>query len=489
MKFFEFERMMNENGVHSLAEIARALDTTPQAVSNWKARDQVPYHIEAKLRKSEGQSYKHITNERNVIFKDDSLKIVDIALTIASQIKIILIIPFIFVFLTFTYIQFIEENEYQSSAKILIAGGETQNNMGGLAGLANQFGVNLPTNSSTQSDLSNPYLLPDILRSRTFAEKILVKEFYTERYGIKLPLYKILTHGNTKSTQSFEVLITKASSTLNREYISFKSDPTSPFSSIKVTAKEPLLAKNIAENLIIELENLNRFFKSQHVRNKTNFIEERIFAVQKELEISEKKLQTFNEQNRQITSPALQLELDRLTRNVEVQERVFLTLKQQLELSKIEVIQESSIINVLDHPQIPLGPTSKNLFLRVIMSAILGIIIGLIISFSRSYAKTEASDERKKLLKTKNLFRKKISEFFQDNRIVGTISALLLLGLPFYLGYQSKSPVFFGRYSTKLMFINTVYILTLILFLVLLMINIKKNKKQLNQNESFIKDL
>ena len=162
-----------------------------------------------------------------------------------------------------------------------------------------------------------------------------------------------------------------------------------------------MLAKNIAENLIIELENLNRFFKSQHVRNKTNFIEERIFAVQKELEISEKKLQTFNEQNRQITSPALQLELDRLTRNVEVQERVFLTLKQQLELSKIEVIQESSIINVLDHPQIPLGPTSKNLFLRVIMSAILGIIIGLIISFSRSYVKTEASDERKKLLKTK----------------------------------------------------------------------------------------
>ena len=55
----------------------------------------------------------------------------------------------------------------------------------------------------------------------------------------------------------------------------------------------------------------------------------------------------------------------------------------------------------------------------------------------------------KSYLKKKNLFRKKISEFFQDNRIVGTISALLLLGLPFYLGYQSKSPVFFGRYSEK----------------------------------------
>ena len=36
-------------GVYTLADIARYLNTTPQAVSNWKARDQVPYRIISKL--------------------------------------------------------------------------------------------------------------------------------------------------------------------------------------------------------------------------------------------------------------------------------------------------------------------------------------------------------------------------------------------------------------------------------------------------------
>ena len=49
MRFIEFEKIMNERGVFSLAEIARFLHTTPQAVSNWKSRDQIPNHIALKI--------------------------------------------------------------------------------------------------------------------------------------------------------------------------------------------------------------------------------------------------------------------------------------------------------------------------------------------------------------------------------------------------------------------------------------------------------
>ena len=49
MTFFELEQIMHSMGVTSLAEIARTLETTPQAVSNWKARNKIPYHIVAKL--------------------------------------------------------------------------------------------------------------------------------------------------------------------------------------------------------------------------------------------------------------------------------------------------------------------------------------------------------------------------------------------------------------------------------------------------------
>ena len=49
MRFIEFEKTMNKRGVFSLAEIARLLNTTPQAVSNWKSRDQVPNHVALKI--------------------------------------------------------------------------------------------------------------------------------------------------------------------------------------------------------------------------------------------------------------------------------------------------------------------------------------------------------------------------------------------------------------------------------------------------------
>ena len=60
----------------------------------------------------------------------------------------------------------------------------------------------------------------------------------------------------------------------------------------------------------------------------------------------------FKERNRQISSPALQLELERLAREVEVQKGIYLTLKQQFEMAKIEEVQETSIMRVLDKPRV-----------------------------------------------------------------------------------------------------------------------------------------
>ena len=94
MNFNDFEKIMSSKGMKSLAEIARALNTTPQAVSNWKSREQVPYHIVTKIRDEES----NINNlplliNRNInnqIFIDNSpVTLSDFLLVIAQQLKII----------------------------------------------------------------------------------------------------------------------------------------------------------------------------------------------------------------------------------------------------------------------------------------------------------------------------------------------------------------------------------------------------------------
>ena len=51
MKFSELQQLLKENlGINHLADIARELKVSPQAVSNWKSRDRVPYKYVIQLR-------------------------------------------------------------------------------------------------------------------------------------------------------------------------------------------------------------------------------------------------------------------------------------------------------------------------------------------------------------------------------------------------------------------------------------------------------
>lgn len=258
--------------------------------------------------------------------------------------------------------------------------------------------------------------------------------------------------------------------------LEFDKDPESTFSVIKVTASEPVFAKQLAEVALAELEALNRFYKSQTVNEKISFISNRIASVENDLEISETRLKEFKERNRQISSPALQLEQERLVRDLEIQKGIYLTLKQQLELSKIEEVQEASIVQVLDKPQVPLIPSNKKLKLNVIVAGILGIGLGITIGFIRAYVDNSDMDERKKLRRVKHLFKKKIKDIFQDRRISGIVSGLMLIGLPLFLGYESKNPVFFGMYSAKLMLVNTVYVFVLLSSITLFIYLTKRSK-------------
>ena len=57
---------------------------------------------------------------------------------------------------------------------------------------------------------------------------------------------------------------------------------------------------------------------------------------------------------------------------------------------------------------------------------------------------------------------KKGKDVILDRRFSAIISVMLFIGLPFYLGHESKNPVYFGMYSPKYMLVNIVYVLTLI---------------------------
>jgi uncharacterized protein involved in exopolysaccharide biosynthesis len=127
--------------------------------------------------------------------------------------------------------------------------------------------------------------------------------------------------------------------------------------------------------------------------------------------VAEENLKVFMDRNRRIeNSPALQLEQQRLGREVAVLTGVFTTLKQQLETTKIEEVKESDYVVVLDPPEIPLQRSKPNKRLMVILAGILGIVLGVVISFVREFAANSEKEEKDKMSEAKALVLKNIFE-------------------------------------------------------------------------------
>ena len=176
MKFSELQKILNDKyGIDHLADIARELEVTPQAVSNWKARDRVPYKYVLRLRQDSNSdlSIKNIQNQLDTkestinqieaYVEEDTVTFFDILLVLARQLKILLFIPTIFCVITIIYALFIAQPIYESTAKIM-SSSRTGGPISQAAGLAAQFGFNLPTNQSEPE-----WVYPEIIKSRTLA--------------------------------------------------------------------------------------------------------------------------------------------------------------------------------------------------------------------------------------------------------------------------------------------------------------------------------
>ena len=343
-----------------------------------------------------------IKNQNNYV-EEGNVSFSDIILSIARHFKIIIIIPSVMCLIMIVYVLFIAKPVYSSSAKIMSSsrgGGVSQ-----AAGLAAQFGINIPSGQTEPK-----WVYPEVIKSRTLAKTILKQKFDTYEYGPQKPLLQILTYGNDDPKYSLDTLeILGVENFL--KMVSIYEDKTTSIFTLRINATEPELAAEINKTLIKELDAHQRLYNKSKTSETKKFIEERIKETEKELNAAEEDLKIFRDRNRRIeNSPALLLEQQRLGREVTVLTGVFTTLKQQLETTKIEEVKESDYVVIIDPPDIPLQSAKPNKKLMVISAGFLGIIFGLIIAFLKEVALNRGKEENDKIAEAKSLFLKSIND-------------------------------------------------------------------------------
>ncbi len=339
-------------------------------------------------------------------YEEDTIPLMDHLLVIAKNLKWVILTPTVTCFITIIYVLFFADPVYVSTAKILPDMGSGSSSQ--LSGLAAQFGISIP--GGEEASVTSSLIYPEIIKSRTLAKALLNRKFDTEKYGPQKPLLQILTYRINKTEVGLDTRIAIAT-TSAQEMIEVTEDRQSTVYTLEVSAFEPQFAADLATAVIEELVYYQREYKTARVGETRQFIEGRIEEVQGELSQAEEALKEFRERNRGIqNSPALLLEQERLSREVQVQTEVFITLKQQHEMIKIEEVQESALVQVLDPPEAPIYISKPRRKLAVILAGFLGIGMGLGIAFMKEYFEKGDDEEEGKRAQLKKLAIENIKE-------------------------------------------------------------------------------
>ena len=251
--------------------------------------------------------------------------------------------------------------------------------------------------------------------SRTLAKKVLKRKFNTNEFGLQKSLTQILTHGNQPPEFSDDTLEYIAANII-KQMIFVSENSKTGIITINVYANEPKLSASINNAIITELDQHQKNYDKEKTVSTKRFIQDRISKTKIELESAEENLKVFTERNRRIeNSPNLLLEQQRLSREVAVLTGVYTTLKQQLEITKIEELKESEYVIVLDHPEIPLAKAKPRRKTMILMSGFSGILLSVFLAFIKELFSVRSLDEKNKIKKILKICKNNLKNIFKFN--------------------------------------------------------------------------
>ena len=165
---------------------------------------------------------------------------------------------------------------------------------------------------------------------------------------------------------------------LREEVLAFSRERLSGYMTLRVTMpKDPELAANIANFLASALDNYNREFQVSKATEQREFIDGRLQDVEIDLHMAEAAVVEFTQSNRAYqSSPTLKQRYDKLQREVSAQTSIWVELRRQLEMAKIDEHKELLSIFVLDDAYPPVRPSSP----RKVLAAGLALFFGGAIS-------------------------------------------------------------------------------------------------------------
>jgi len=266
------------------------------------------------------------------------------------------------------------------SASKFICKSNSGGNLGNLGALASLAGIQTPA----RGDVNPSEYFNDILFDDEFLERLLVRNWFYRQDS--LSLQEIWNLQPDKSRQDWEYAYRKAAVGIlrsNRRIELIKNMDNNVFT-LKTRFEDAKLAKQVNDFIIESLNDYLADNLASTAREKRTFIEHRLLEIEAELKRNENSLVAFRESNRDILAPKLVVESSRLQRTLRVNEEIYLQLKKEFEMAKIEESNTTPLLEVISKATVPLAPDAgkrrailpAGLALGFVTGSLLALILG-----------------------------------------------------------------------------------------------------------------
>ena len=277
-----------------------------------------------------------------------------------------------FILLYSTYFFFFKDTKY--SATLSFYTNYNQETSG--------LSVLLSRNLAEQGFNDLNFSINNFLKSDNFYNKIIYNDYDTENgkknlveiWNLqgKAPLVNISQIPNLSEKER------KFLSAKNRlkDSISFTENKKTGLNTISIIiTKYPDLTVQVAEQIYNAILVYSSEVTNVKAKEKSMFIEKRLYEVGLKLEQDENELIEFLGKNKDLNSPTLTIERARIQRKINVNNAIFNSLSNQLELARIEEKNNTSSVFILDKPKLDDQKAGRGLFANslILFIGILGL--------------------------------------------------------------------------------------------------------------------
>ena len=118
---------------------------------------------------------------------------------------------------------------------------------------------------------------------------------------------------------------------------------------VSVTLRDPILAAGVNRRLLELINEFNLHTRQTQAGAERRFTEQRMAEVRTDMNEAERRLASFLKVNRDYqNAPDLRFQYDRLSREVNIQQQLFVSLAQAFEQAKIDEVRDTPVISVIE---------------------------------------------------------------------------------------------------------------------------------------------